>query len=243
MRAGPARPARHGGTGQPAAGSGSVVTGAAVRVVVVDDHPLFRQGIGALIRDSPETELAAEGASGEEAVGLCAQLDPGGVGIDVHMAGMGGGEATRQILRAAPGTAIVMLTMMDEDDSVFAAMRAGARGYGLKGAQPAEILRAVVAVASGQAIFGRDVAERMAGYFAEAGQAGAARPFGQLTAREREILELMAAGAGNGAIAARLGLTEKTIRNNVSAIFVKLGVADRAAAVARARDAGIRPRP
>jgi DNA-binding NarL/FixJ family response regulator len=224
--------------------TGATVTGpAAVRVVVVDDHPLFRQGIGALIRDSPETELAGAGASGEEAVALCAQLEPDVVVMDVHMPGLGGVEATRQILRARPQTAIVMLTMMDEDDSVFAAMRAGARGYVLKGSQPAEILRAVVAVASGQAIFGRDVAARMAGYFAEAGQAGAARPFGQLTAREREILELMAAGAGNGAIAARLGLTEKTIRNNVSSIFVKLGVSDRAAAVARARDAGIRPRP
>jgi len=220
------------------------VTGAAtVRVVVVDDHPLFRQGIGALIRDSPETELAGEAASGEEAVARCAQLEPDVVVMDVHMPGLGGVEATRQILRARPKTAIVMLTMMDEDDSVFAAMRAGARGYVLKGAQPAEILRAVLAAASGQAIFGRDVAERIAGYFAEAGQAGAARPFGHLTVREREILELMATGTGNGAIAARLGLTEKTIGNNVSSIFVKLGVSDRAAAVARARDAGIRPRP
>ena len=163
--------------------------------------------------------------------------------VPVHMPGLGGVEATRQILRARPQTAIVMLTMMDEDDSVFAAMRAGARGYVLKGAQPAEILRAVLAAASGQAIFGRDVAQRIAGDFADAGQGGAARPFGHLTVREREILELMTAGAGNGAIAARLGLTEKTIRNNVSSIFVKLGVSDRAAAVARARDAGIRPRP
>ena len=220
------------------------MTGAAtVRVVVVDDHPLFRQGIGALIRDSPETELAGDAASGEEAVARCAQLEPDVVVMDVHMPGLGGVEATRQILRARPQTAIVMLTMMDEDDSVFAAMRAGARGYVLKGAQPAEILRAVLAAASGQAIFGRDVAQRIAGYFADAGQGGAARPFGHLTVREREILELMTAGAGNGAIAARLGLTEKTIRNNVSSIFVKLGVSDRAAAVARARDAGIRPRP
>ena len=216
---------------------------AAVRVVVVDDHPLFRQGIGALIRDSAGTELAGEGASGEEAVALCAQLEPDVVVMDVHMPGLGGVEATRQILQARPQTAIVMLTMMDEDDSVFAALRAGARGYVLKGSQPGEILRAVAAVASGQAIFGPDVAGRMAGYFADAGQTAAARPFGQLTSREREILELMAAGTANGAIAVRLGLTEKTIRNNVSAIFVKLGVTDRAAAVARARDAGVRPRP
>ena len=162
VRAQPARPARHRGAGQPAAGSGPVVTGAAtVRVVVVDDHPLFRQGIGALIRDSPETELAGDAASGEEAVARCAQLEPDVVVMDVHMPGLGGVEATRQILRARPQTAIVMLTMMDEDDSVFAAMRAGARGYVLKGAQPAEILRAVLAAASGQAIFGRDVAQRI----------------------------------------------------------------------------------
>src|ERR1700744_3430843 len=169
MRAGPACSARHRGAGQPAAGSGPVVTGSAVRVVVVDDHPLFRQGIGALIRDSPETEMTGGGASGEEAVALCAELEPDVVVMDVHMPGLGGVEATRQILRARPQTAIVMLTMMDEDNSVFAALRAGARGYVLKGAQPAEILRAVVAVASGQAIFGPDVAERMGGDFAGGG--------------------------------------------------------------------------
>src|SRR6202012_3835741 len=129
MRAGPACSARHRGAGQPAAGSGPVVTGPAVRVVVVDDHPLFRQGIGALIRDSPETELAAEAASGEEAVDRCAEVEPDVVVMDVHMPGVGGVEATRQILRARPQTAVVMLTMMGEDDSVFAAMRAGARGY------------------------------------------------------------------------------------------------------------------
>src|SRR6202012_4777379 len=200
MRAGPACSARHRGAAQPAAGSGPVVTGPAVRVVVVDDHPLFRQGIGALIRDSPETELTGEGASGEEAVALCAELEPDVVVMDVHMPGLGGVEATRQILRARPQTAIVMLTMMDEDNSVFAALRAGARGYVLKGAQPAEILRAVVAGASGEDICGRDVPEHIAGDFAEPGQA-AAQPFGQLTVREREILELMAAGTGNGTIA------------------------------------------
>jgi DNA-binding NarL/FixJ family response regulator len=220
------------------------MTGAesAIRVVVVDDHPLFRQGIGALIRDSPGTVLAGSGASGEEAVALCAQLQPDVVVMDVHMPGIGGVEAIRQILRAQPAVAILMLTMMDEDDSVFAAMRAGARGYVLKGAQPAEILRAVVAVASGQAIFGSTVAERLTGYFADAGATSAVQPFSQLTMREREILEMMSAGAGNAAIAARLGLSEKTIRNNVSNVFVKLRVSDRAAAVARARDAGIRPR-
>src|ERR1700749_2853840 len=124
MRAGPARSARHRGAGQPAAGSGRGGPGpAAGRVVVVDDHPLFRQGIGALIRDAPETELTGEGTSGEEAVALCAELEPDVVVMDGHMPGLGGGEATRQVLRARPQTAIVMLTMMDEDDSVCTAMR------------------------------------------------------------------------------------------------------------------------
>jgi DNA-binding NarL/FixJ family response regulator len=212
---------------------------ALVRVAVVDDHPLFRQGIGALIRDSAETDLVGEGASGEEAVALCAQHQPDVVVMDVHMPGLGGVEATRRIMANHPDTAILMLTMMDEDESVFAAMRAGARGYVLKGAEPAEILRAVIAVANGQAIFGASVAQRLTRYFAGAAATPALRPFTELTAREHEVLELMATGASNTAIASRLALSEKTVRNNVSNIFAKLRVADRAAAVARARDAGI----
>jgi DNA-binding NarL/FixJ family response regulator len=212
---------------------------AMVRVVVVDDHPLFRQGIGSLIRDSAETELVGEGASGEDAIELCAQHQPDVVVMDVHMPGLGGVEATRRIAQAHPATAILMLTMMDEDDSVFAAMRAGARGYVLKGADPAEILRAVIAVANGQAIFGVSVAQRLSRYFASASATPSLRPFAELTTREREVLELMATGASNVVIAGRLMLSEKTVRNNVSNIFAKLHVADRAAAVARARDAGV----
>jgi DNA-binding NarL/FixJ family response regulator len=212
---------------------------ALVRVVVVDDHPLFRQGIGSLIRDSAETDLVGVGASGEDAIKLCAQHQPHVVVMDVHMPGLGGVEATRRIAQDHPDTAILMLTMMDEDDSVFAAMRAGARGYVLKGADPAEILRAVIAVANGQAIFGASVANRLTRYFAGAAATPALRPFTELTSREHEVLELMATGASNAAIASRLVLSEKTVRNNVSNIFAKLRVADRAAAVARARDAGI----
>jgi DNA-binding NarL/FixJ family response regulator len=212
---------------------------ALVRVIVVDDHPLFRQGIGSLIRDSVETELVGEGASGDDAIELCAQHQPDVVVMDVHMPGLGGVEATRRIAQSHPDTAILMLTMMDEDDSVFAAMRAGARGYVLKGADPAEILRAVIAVANGQAIFGASVAQRLAHYFAGASVTPNLRPFTELTTREREVLELMATGASNTVIASRLALSEKTVRNNVSNIFAKLRVADRAAAVARARDAGI----
>lgn len=210
-----------------------------VRVVVVDDHPLFRQGIGSLIRDSAETDLVGEGASGEDAIELCARHRRHVVVMDVHMPGLGGVEATRRIAQDHPDTAILVLTMMDEDDSVFAAMRAGARGYVLKGADPAEILRAVIAVANGQAIFGASVANRLTRYFAGGVATPALRPFNELTSREHEVLELMATGASNAAIASRLVLSEKTVRNNVSNIFAKLRVADRAAAVARARDAGI----
>jgi DNA-binding NarL/FixJ family response regulator len=212
---------------------------AAVRVVVIDDHPLFRQGIGALIRDSSDTELVGEGASGERAVELCAQERPDVVVMDVHMPGLGGVAATRRITQSHPDIAILMLTMMDDDDSVFAAMRAGARGYVLKGADPAEILRAVIAVANGQAIFGASLAHRVNQYFAGAAANPALQPFSELTGREREVLALLATGAANTEIASRLSLSEKTVRNNVSNIFAKLRVADRAAAVARARDAGI----
>jgi DNA-binding NarL/FixJ family response regulator len=208
-----------------------------VRVVVVDDHPLFRRGIGALIRDAAETELAGEAESGEEAVALATDAQPDVVVMDVHMPGIGGVEATKRIV-AAGGSAVLMLTMMDDDDAVFAAMRAGARGYVLKGADPAEILRSVVAVADGQAIFGASVARRMAGYFSGV-DAASLSPFPALTARERQILELISTGASNSTIAGRLALTEKTVRNNVSNIFAKLQVTDRAAAVARARDAGM----
>jgi len=214
------------------------VTAEPIRVIVVDDHPLFRRGIGALIRDAAETELVGEAENGEDAVAMATEFRPDVVVMDVHMPGLGGVEATRRIV-AAGSAAVLMLTMMDDDDAVFAAMRAGARGYVLKGADPAEILRSVVAVADGQAIFGASVARRMAGYFMGTGSAASLSPFPALTVRERQILELISTGASNTTIAGRLALSEKTVRNNVSNIFAKLQVSDRAAAVARARDAGM----
>lgn len=213
--------------------------GPTIQVAVIDDHPLFRQGIGALISDCPDTVLAGVGASGEDAIALCAQRPLDVLVMDVHMPGIGGVEATRRIAHTNPDIAILMLTMMDEDDSVFAAMRAGARGYVLKGAEPNEILRAIIAVAHGQAIFGAAIAQRLNRYFTASAIAPALTPFVDLTVREREVLELMATGASNATIAHQLALSEKTVRNNVSNIFAKLRVADRAAAVARARDAGI----
>ncbi|MBU2666351.1 response regulator transcription factor [Actinoplanes bogorensis] len=209
-----------------------------LRVLVADDHPLFREGLRALIADSPETEPAGVAADGEQAVALALQNRPDVVVMDLRMPGLNGVEATRQIVAALPGVAVLVLTMVEEDASIFAAMRAGARGYVLKGAEPEAILRSIRVVASGEAIFGADVAARLTQFFAGAPESGAV-PFPGLTARERDILTLMATGAANAVIAARLGLTEKTVRNNVSNIFVKLRVADRAAAVARARDAGL----
>jgi DNA-binding NarL/FixJ family response regulator len=210
-----------------------------VRVIIADDHPLFRQGVGALLRDSPETELVGEAASGEEAVALAGQVAPDVVIMDVSMPGLGGVGATRELVRTHPTVAVLMVTMMDEDESVVAAIRAGARGYVLKGSEPAEILRAVLAVAEGQAIFGAGVAGRLERLFAGDVGAPVDGSFADLTPREREILELMAGGESNLVIATRLGLSEKTVRNNVSNIFTKLRVTHRAAAVARARDAGM----
>ncbi len=216
------------------------MTGAPVRVVVADDHPLFRNGLTALIRDSPATELAGVAGDGDAAVAVVLAERPDVVLMDLRMPGRSGIEATAAIAAAAPGVAVLVLTMVDDDASVFAAVRAGARGYVLKGAEPAEILRSILVVADGEVIFGRSVATRVLRFFA----APAARqvlPFPDLTAREREVLEQMAGGAGNAVIAGRLQLSEKTVRNLVSSVFGKLQVADRAAAVARARDAGIGP--
>ncbi|SNS94554.1 DNA-binding response regulator, NarL/FixJ family, contains REC and HTH domains [Asanoa hainanensis] len=208
-----------------------------IRVVVADDHPLFREGLRALIQDAPGLTLAGVAGDGDAVVAVALAERPDVVLMDLRMPGLSGVEATRLILRTAPSTAILVVTMVDEDDSVFAAMRAGARGYVLKGADPTEILRAIQAVANGEAIFGPAIAARLTRFFVPA--AGVATPFPELTTREREILTLMATGAPNATIASRLGLTEKTVRNNVSNVFAKLRVADRAAAVARARDAGL----
>jgi DNA-binding NarL/FixJ family response regulator len=210
-----------------------------VRVVVADDHPLFREGLRALVADAPETELVGVAADGVSAVAVAIEQQPDVVVMDLRMPGLNGVDATREIVAALPDVAVLVLTMVEEDASIFAAMRAGARGYVLKGAEPATILRSILVVAAGEAIFGAAVAGRLNQFFAGGGGGPATTPFPDLTSRERDILTLMATGANNATIAARLGLTEKTVRNNVSNVFAKLRVADRAAAVARARDAGL----
>lgn len=210
-----------------------------VRVLLVDDHPVFRHGMRSLLEAVPDVEVVGEGRDGSEAVELAGRLRPDVVVMDLNMPGLDGVAATREICGALPDTGVLVLTMFEDDDSVFAAMRAGARGYLVKGADSPEVLRAIAGVAAGDAIFGPTVAQRVLGYLTRPLSSRDERLFPDLTSREREILELIAAGSGNVTIAQRLFLSPKTVRNNVSNIFVKLQVADRAEAIVRARRAGL----
>ncbi|HET7357594.1 MAG TPA: response regulator transcription factor [Nocardioidaceae bacterium] len=210
-----------------------------IRVVLVDDHPVFRHGLTALLGAMPEIEVLAEGATGHDAVRLVAELRPDVVVMDLNMPELNGVEATRLVTEQHPGVGVLVLTMFEDDDSVFAAMRAGAQGYLVKGADGPDVLRAITGVAAGEAIFGPSVARRVLAYLTRPLSVHDERVFPDLTAREREVLELVAAGLGNAAIAHRLSLSPKTVRNNVSSIFTKLQVADRAEAIVRARRAGL----
>jgi DNA-binding NarL/FixJ family response regulator len=183
--------------------------------------------------------VVGEAATGAAAVALAGRAQPDVILMDIRMPDGDGIEATRQILETSPHSGILMLTMVEDDDAVFAAMRAGARGYLLKGALKAEILRAIRGVSSGEAIFGPAIARRLMDYFAAPRAAVGDRAFPDLTAREREVLGLMARHLTNPEIAARLALSPKTVRNIASSIFAKLQVAGRAEAIARARDAGL----
>jgi DNA-binding NarL/FixJ family response regulator len=209
----------------------------ALRVLVADDHPLFRAGLVAAMLLDDAVEVVGEAASGAEAVAAAARLEPDVVVMDLHMPDLNGIEATRRILAARPGTGIVVLTMLEDDESVFSAMRAGARGYLLKGAGPEEIARAIEAVGRGEAIFGPRVAARVISSFTGGG--GGAVPFPELTPRERELLDLIARGWSNARIAQQFSLSAKTVRNHVSNILTKLSLPDRPAAIVRAREAGL----
>jgi DNA-binding NarL/FixJ family response regulator len=210
-----------------------------LRVVVADDHPVFRDGLQTVLADDPGITVVAAVDGGEAAVAAVAASRPHVVLMDLHMPGVGGMEATVRICAREPHPAVVVLTMSEDADSVFAALRAGARGYLLKEAGAEEITRAVRAAARGEAVFGPRVADKVLAFFASAGRTAAAVPFPQLTDREREVLALVAEGADNATIARRLVLSDKTVRNHVSACLTKLQVATRAEAVAAARDAGL----
>lgn len=209
-----------------------------IHVLIVDDHAPFRAGLRALLNSVPEMEVAGEAANGDDAIHEVAKLQPDVILMDIQMPGMNGIEATRAIYQSSPHIGVIVLTMFEDDDSVFAAMRAGARGYLLKGADQAEILRAIHSVRNGEALFGPGIARRLINFFAQP-NLQAQHPFPELTEREREVLDLLARGMNNAEIAGVLDISQKTVRNHVSNIFNKLQVADRAQAIIRARDAGL----
>jgi DNA-binding NarL/FixJ family response regulator len=213
------------------------MTGTGIRVVIADDHPVVRDGLSALLASVPAVTVVGVAATGREAVRAAATLRPDVLVMDIQMPELTGVAAAGEIALVAPDVAVLMLTMFDDDDSVFAAIRAGARGYVLKGAQQDEIVRAIQAVAAGEAIFGPGIARRVLGLISA--PAVAAVPFPALTSREREVLDLIAAGVRNAEIARRMSIAPKTVANHVAAIFNKLQVADRSQAVILARDAGL----
>jgi DNA-binding NarL/FixJ family response regulator len=214
-----------------------------IHLLIADDSPAFRAGLRGLLHSVDDLVIVGEAGTGAHAVVLANELQPDVILMDLQMPDLNGIEATRQIIHTSPHIRVLMLTMFDDDDSVFAALRAGARGYLLKGALKAEIVRAVRGVYNGEAIFGSAIAQRTLQFFAAPRPAAPAQLFPELTEREREILKQMAQHQTNTEIAVRLNLAPKTVRNHVSNIFSKLQVADRAQAIIKARDAGLTREP
>ena len=210
-----------------------------VRVLIADDHPVFRYGLRTLLKADPTLEIVGEATNGKEAIAQTSELSPDVILMDLNMPGMNGTQAIRRILTDHPEVHILVLTMFDDDDSVFAAMRAGARGYLLKGVEGGEMLQAIHVVSTGEAIFSPSIAQRLMQYFGASRPRGADQPFPDLTEREREVLAQIAQGYTNQAIAERLVITPKTVRNHISAIFSKLQVTSRLEAITRAKDAGM----
>lgn len=210
-----------------------------IRLFIADDHALFREGMRALLSATPDIVCVGEAATGEEAVQQIGESQPAVVLMDINMPGINGIEATRRILRTQPAAGIIMVTMLEDDASIFAAMRAGARGYVLKGANHQELLAAIRAVAEGQVLFGPAIAARVTQFFTHAAAGQGEDSLAELTQREREILDLIARHYTNPEIAQQLGIGDKTIRNHVSNIFNKLQVATRAQAIDKARQAGL----
>lgn len=209
-----------------------------LRVVLIDSHPLFRFGLCAVLRTTPGCEVVGEAANGRAGIALALSLQPDVVVVDLNLPDVSGIEATREITTAVPTVGVLVLTTQNHDDSLFAAVRAGARGYLLKGAGGDEMLRAVQAVGNGEVIFGPMVAGHVLEYFRQRPRSPAP-PIPDLTDRERQVLDLIARGATNTLIAHRLGISHKTVRNHVSNIFGKLRVVDRAQAIIRAKQAGL----
>lgn len=214
-----------------------------IRLLVADDHALFREGLRALFSATPGIEVIAEAATGEETLALADALQPDIILMDINMPGLDGIQTTRQVLRANPTIGVIMVTMLEEDAPLFSAMRAGARGYVLKGARHQELLQTVRAVAKGQVLFGPSTASRIMGYFqdieVDLKPSVPEETFPELTPRELEVLELIAQGASNSQIAEKLVISDKTVRNHITSIFSKLQVADRAQAIILARNAGL----
>jgi DNA-binding NarL/FixJ family response regulator len=207
--------------------------------MIADDHPLFRDGLRAMFESELDIDLVGEAATGLEAVALASQLLPDVALMDIKMPDVDGIEATRRVLAASPKTRVLVVTMFEDDDSVLAAMRAGARGYMVKGMRSADAIRAIRAVAEGEAIFSPAIAARLVSMLADAKQTARPDAFPELTERERQTLDLMAQGHKNAVIAERLHLSPKTVRNYVTSIFDKLQLADRSEAIVRAREAGL----
>jgi DNA-binding NarL/FixJ family response regulator len=210
-----------------------------LRILIADDHPLFRKGMRTLLTATSDIEVVAEATTGQEAIEFADALQPDVILMDLQMPGINGIEATRQVLHNSPHIRILVVTLFEDDASVFTALRAGARGYILKDAQEEEIVRAIRAVGSGEAIFSPAIATRLIDFFATRRSGVPKEIFPTLTEREREILQLIARGSTNSDIAKQLGLSVKTVNNYVSNIFSKLQVVDRAQAIIRARDAGL----
>jgi len=214
-----------------------------IRVLLADDHALFREGVHAILKSVPDIEIVGEAGSGKDAMTLASDLKPDVILMDIQMPDLNGVEVTQRILEAEPDTGIIIVTMLEDDDSLFSAMRAGARGYVLKGADKAEMLKSIRSVADGGALFGPGIASRLLGFFNQkSGQVKhetSSTVFPELTDREQEILAYIARGETNNEIAEQLTISLKTVRNHVSSIFNKLQVTNRAQAAIRARDAGL----
>jgi DNA-binding NarL/FixJ family response regulator len=216
---------------------GGSVTEDPLRVYIVDDHPVVRRGLSTLLDSLVGVEVVGEAASGEEAIERVPVAEPDVVVMDLNLPGVNGIDTTRRLVNDAPHLGVLVLTMFEDDESVFAAMRAGARGYVLKGADQDDLARAVLAVGRGEAIFGPSIAQRITRFFAN--RTASVLPFPDLTDRERQVLELLARGHSNIEVSRYLGVSAKTARNHLSNIFTKLQVTDRANAVIRAREAGL----